>query len=293
MVNRIDFERQEIKDFFNSLKLEYDVIRLVDPVTRKICYPQSCEGEICHEIWLRCERCENCTSLRAFRDKGRAYKLEILKDEVFWVTSRYIRIDGQQFVLELVKNVTKNFIINSKQSDKLAEVIETYNLELISDPLTGVYNRRFLDDNFIPSVIYSNYKIINLAVIDIDNFKHINDMYGHLMGDEILTKIGGCLKANFDQRDREYERIAVRYGGDEFLIITTNLAKLEFQKQMDKVQQTIESAEFRVEEHLSLGITYGLISSQDFKEELTFAQLFDIADQKMYEKKREKKQSRK
>lgn len=85
-----------------------------------------------------------------------------------------------------------------------------------TDPLTKLYNRNVMDSE-IPIVI-SEAEMMNRPVcallMDIDYFKQINDTYGHPCGDEILRKFSAMLKQNFRQHD-----IAVRYGGDEFMMI--------------------------------------------------------------------------
>lgn len=90
------------------------------------------------------------------------------------------------------------------------EISNKYN----KDSLTGLYNRRFLEA--ISSNISTNNAYTSIAMIDIDYFKKYNDNYGHLKGDEILKKIGEIISKLFN------EYIAVRYGGEEFLIIMEN-----------------------------------------------------------------------
>lgn len=85
----------------------------------------------------------------------------------------------------------------------------------ITDQLTGLYNRRYLyhvleemmnDDN--EDVVFS------LLMMDLNNFKKVNDIYGHIDGDEVLQKFGGVLKDASRKRD-----VPIRYGGDEFVLI--------------------------------------------------------------------------
>lgn len=78
------------------------------------------------------------------------------------------------------------------------------------DPLTGLYNRRFLYDEIKKSVDNN----ISVVLIDIDNFKKINDRFGHDEGDDILVRVSGCLKEEANGADV----YAVRWGGEEFII---------------------------------------------------------------------------
>jgi diguanylate cyclase (GGDEF)-like protein len=84
------------------------------------------------------------------------------------------------------------------------------------DPLTGLYNRRFMDESLEREVIRANRKQMPLAVImiDIDHFKSFNDTFGHAAGDVVLRAAGGLMKRNIRASD-----IVCRYGGEEFLVV--------------------------------------------------------------------------
>ena len=88
-------------------------------------------------------------------------------------------------------------------------LIVTYSLR---DPLTGVGNRRKLNYCLIPSFLYS--KNVSFIMMDIDNFKHVNDTYGHDKGDVVLKRLGVLLKLMHNHKNRCF-----RYGGEEFVMI--------------------------------------------------------------------------
>jgi diguanylate cyclase (GGDEF)-like protein len=83
---------------------------------------------------------------------------------------------------------------------------------LIRDPLTGCYNRRYLEQ--LESQGDLKRAALGAIVVDIDNFKHYNDLYGHAAGDEVLIKV-----ARFLTRHARAEDAVIRIGGDEFLVI--------------------------------------------------------------------------
>lgn len=102
--------------------------------------------------------------------------------------------------------------------------------EAIEDPLTGVLNRRGLN-RFLKKMIKEKAtEDLSLLMIDIDHFKHFNDTFGHLVGDEILKYIAQTLKDNLKGKD-----IIARYGGEEFIIL---LAKTELEN-ASRVAQSI------------------------------------------------------
>ena len=80
----------------------------------------------------------------------------------------------------------------------------SYNNLLITDSLTGVYNRRFLDEKFLPSLKCCHDKkiIIGVCVMDFDDFKLVNDTYGHQAGDKLLKEAACFWKQNFNSRKK-------------------------------------------------------------------------------------------
>ena len=85
----------------------------------------------------------------------------------------------------------------------------------VRDPLTGLFNRRHMDEAFADLFMEPN-TVFSLVMVDVDHFKTINDTYGHSCGDEIIQRVSGILTAAI----RKYD-MACRYGGDEFLLILT------------------------------------------------------------------------
>lgn len=88
--------------------------------------------------------------------------------------------------------------------------------QAVRDPLTGLYNRRYLDETLEREVSRARRELAPLSVVmlDIDHFKRINDTYGHQVGDEVLKLLGRTLLG-----DIRLEDVACRYGGEEFLIL--------------------------------------------------------------------------
>lgn len=102
------------------------------------------------------------------------------------------------------------FISSNAQNSKLLQSVSE---ESITDPLTETYNRRYLEHSL--KYLEAKYAHVTAAVIDTDNFKHINDHLGHTEGDTVLKGIAQLAKGIAD----EYEGEVIRYGGDEFVIL--------------------------------------------------------------------------
>ena len=128
--------------------------------------------------------------------------------EKYYHSSQELQHRTDQAMVELLKTQS-SLIVSERTNKKLMEIADT-------DPLTGLPNRRslneYLDKVFEDS--YQNRKRLAVEMMDIDNFKHINDTYGHSTGDDVLVMVGQCLRQLSDDRI-----FAARYGGDEFMIV--------------------------------------------------------------------------
>lgn len=121
--------------------------------------------------------------------------------------------------IEILHEKIKKVQDSELQQLVLTLIKENLNLKRVSntDPLTGLYNRRILDE------IKSKSLPIIAVMCDVDNFKEINDTYGHDKGDYVIQSIGHILKMN--SRNSDY---ICRLGGDEFLLIFTDYSDSSF-----------------------------------------------------------------
>jgi len=130
----------------------------------------------------------------------------------------------------------------------------------ITDPLTGLYNRRFLEDRLQEEFSRSGRQKQNFCVIlaDLDNFKMYNDICGHIAGDKVLCKAANLLRRTARDMD-----IVSRYGGEEFCIILPGTGKKESVFVGERIRRAIEVESFPGESHLPLGrltISLGIAS---------------------------------
>ena len=111
---------------------------------------------------------------------------------------------------------TKTLLRFKSTHDRVRKVQHDLELLVISDPLTGLNNRRALHDKLKHEFErYARYKQpLAVAMIDLDGFKPINDRYGHLIGDRVLRAVSGALQHSVRSLD-----VAARYGGDEFAVV--------------------------------------------------------------------------
>jgi len=150
----------------------------------------------------------------------------------------------------------------------------------ITDFLTGTFNKRFITSCLEEAIEASRneQKKLTVAMIDIDNFKNINDTYGHVYGDYVLEKIAKIITSSLRQND-----IIGRFGGDEFLIILRDTSREEGYEIMERIRKKI--LEIKWENDLEVTISGGVIEVGS--DELT--NLLYKADQLLYRAKHKNK----
>jgi diguanylate cyclase (GGDEF)-like protein len=154
------------------------------------------------------------------------------------------------------------------------------------DALTNIYNRRFLNDYALKEIYRSKRTNRNfmMVMLDVDDFKKINDTYGHLSGDMILKHLAGFLVKNLRASD-----IIGRYGGEEFLIIMPETSKDAAFLVMDRLRSAIAAEEVEVLHGETVRITVS-IGGAVFPEDGTSSEdLLVRADERLYRAKREGK----
>ncbi|EQB3098790.1 bifunctional diguanylate cyclase/phosphohydrolase [Clostridium botulinum] len=126
------------------------------------------------------------------------------------------------------------------------EHIEKLESLVNKDGLTDVYNHRFFHDALSKEVIECEEKneALSMIFIDIDYFKHYNDLYGHQKGDQVLKTIGEILKNNTREED-----IVARYGGEEFAVLLPNTSEQDAINIAEKIRKKIEYTYFEGEEN--------------------------------------------
>ncbi|MDQ7039137.1 MAG: sensor domain-containing diguanylate cyclase [Aquificota bacterium] len=155
----------------------------------------------------------------------------------------------------------------------------------IRDPLTGLYNRYFLEEQGRVEIERAKRygHPISLIMFDLDDFKRINDTYGHQEGDRVLIKFAKILKSKVRNTD-----MPVRYGGEEFIVLLPNTAPNEALIVAERIREFMENTVFRFgTEEIRITVSAG-IASCDLRN-CSLEELIYRADKAMYEAKRKGK----
>ncbi len=208
----------------------------------------------------------------------------------------------------LFKNITtlkKNIIeleLTNKELDQANQEIQSHYTKIEelnrrlkgmadTDGLTGIYNRRFFEEYYTieASRITNQNKHLNqtdscknfsVAIIDIDNFKRVNDTYGHLIGDTVLKQTVNIINSIIFTRD-----VLCRYGGEEFVVMFTNTDKLGAIRASEKIRQKIEENlfDFGNGTYGHITISIGLaIFNESYTEGEDIKNVLRVADKRLY-----------
>ncbi|OPJ55839.1 sensor domain-containing diguanylate cyclase [Alkalithermobacter paradoxus] len=154
---------------------------------------------------------------------------------------------------------------------------EKYKKLAVYDYLTGAYSRIYLDEWKKKTLSKRRCEIPKICVVllDINRFKYINDTFGHMIGDKILTIVADTLKCCIREDD-----LVIRYGGDEFLLVLEKVTQDQCKKIMNRVESELLSCKTF---EFSISISYGI---HEIKDDMELFDAIKIADEKMYEMKK-------
>lgn len=172
-------------------------------------------------------------------------------------------------------------VSNEKLTSQLDEINKLHSLlqeQVIRDPLTGLFNRRYLNETFqhITDRTTRKQSPLSILMIDIDHFKNINDFYGHTAGDNVLVSLSQAFVNNIRGCDMIY-----RYGGEEFLILMVDTPLETAMQRAETIRALIEETSFEIDnKHIHLTISIGVAAFPADGRDLW--QVIDAADIALY-----------
>ncbi len=191
--------------------------------------------------------CNNCVSVKSYTDKSVKTKLETLGSDIYIVIAEYVEADEKPYVIEMLKPVDHDRVIPENPHEP------SNHLKYYTDVLTNTYNRRYYEEKIKDSVLNAG-----VAMIDIDDFKIYNDLYGHSTGDKVLglfTKaIQSCLRGT---------DMLIRYGGDEFLLIMPGINEKMMLKILDSIKRQLRDITMPDQPNLRISASIGVAVCKD------------------------------
>ncbi|AOT56603.1 sensor domain-containing diguanylate cyclase [Weissella soli] len=203
----------------------------------------------------------------------------------FQTSEDILKNDGQDLYLYTTYSPVKNnhgeiyaiCCVTTDISDSVQEK-ERFTELIYQDPLTNIFNRRKVSDYY--KMVQNENKKIWVLIFDLDNFKNSNDTYGHVTGDRVLVDFSNLLKSTFPS-----SAVIARWGGDEFLVLVSNITFATLRM----IQATIQSNISNLDE-LGISVSMGEAFAEDtMNHDLNY--YIDAADLKMYEQKKFQKEN--
>lgn len=180
------------------------------------------------------------SDLRAVRVDGSDFYVEVSLSPIEW--------KGRRWIISAVRDVSERKMAEQTAMQALRE-------QAIRDPLTGLFNRRMLDNILRMELARADRSRTPVAAImaDIDHFKSVNDRFGHASGDRVLMKAASIIKQQMRGGD-----LACRYGGEEFALILPGCAAETARERAESIRESLSQAEFMVNGGLPWAVTLSL-----------------------------------
>ena len=217
--------------------------------------------------------CSQCVSLMAFSRKTQEAKFEFSGESAYFVLATYMEVDGKPCVLESVKKFDGNLFIDFGEGSS-AQNLGDYYEKTYKDVLTGAFNRRFYEEKLCFYPLDGG-----IAMIDVDDFKIYNDLFGHNVGDAVFCAVAKALKEHVGKSD-----FLIRYGGDEFLLVLRRREKEEFVAETERIVQKMRDVAVKGFETIKIFVSAGAVWGKGERTE----ELVGRADEFMYRAKKTK-----
>ncbi|MFR5602131.1 MAG: GGDEF domain-containing protein [Lachnospiraceae bacterium] len=228
---------------FCELGQLFDFYRLIQPTTRKV-YDYSdgtlkSQDQLCYRDLDRFSPCINCVASRACRDQKTYMKLECIQGRSYLIYAVPAKINGDNYALELLKDVTGSMAIPNNvhvRDNCMAAVVQKFNNLAALDSLTGLYNKDYILQKMEAIIAAKKPEDFMFGtLIDIQQLKKINELYGIGAGDLVIRKIADLLKV----KSREQGYLTGRFSGDEFICFFPVKDEAEGMERCRKMEEQI------------------------------------------------------
>lgn len=206
-------------------------------------------------------------------------------DKIVKETSENISLLGesaQSVQIAIVNNDVESIDAIKGDISEMQKKLDFLQNELFTDSLTKAKNRKWFSDYYLQCDVFPSAGC--LAFIDLNDFKYINDTYGHIIGDLVLRYLSNFLQKHLDVEDKH----VIRYAGDEFIVVFDKLnPNIDYNQKMQEVQAKLSKQKLQPKNKkdisFSFSFSFGLV---EYENRASFSDVIEIADEKMYENKK-------
>ncbi len=236
------------------------------------------------------------TELLASLDRSTGEEMTLQEEAITDYTAQLMEVDEPEEVGEIVdcllsktrmmmetgRTLKERVNASCRELDELKEEIDRFKLASVTDPLSGLLNRRGCEDAFDKEVKNGGEGgSASLIMMDIDHFKRINDSFGHLVGDNVIKVIACIIRKYLKGR-----AIASRFGGEEFIVCLPGAKMADARKFAEKIRKTVEAVVWkRKESGASLGTITISMGVAEYRSGEPLEVLVQRADKALYRSK--------
>lgn len=265
-----------VKATVDQLRKIFDIVRLVDPTANAVLELDHNgilrkTDQHCAAFWETGGNCTNCISTRALAQKTMLNKLEFTRTDMYYVVSKYLCINGTPCVMEMLSKMNEGRWIDANGTRFLLDKSRGESRKLFLDPLTATYSRRYFE-----TYLTHMEGMECVEIIDVNQFKQVNDTYGHPAGDVVLRDIAAAIQSCIRSSD-----ILVRYGGDEFLLLFPKMSEKDMAEKNKRIKEAVANIVYTEYPTLHLSVSIGGVCGVH-----PIMEAIRQADKQMYENKR-------
>lgn len=265
-----NYTKEEATAFVKSLRQVSEFVRILskDEIEGKHPLTADFKQSYCYRALKKDSACENCISKIVLENKSDSTKIEFINGQCYQFFAQYIIVEGVECSIETAVKINEKVLVDSIGYKELVEKYSATYASMYTDPLTGVYNRAYYEK------VEKNVNTpAGIAVIDIDDFKLCNDIYGHKAGDVALQTVTQIIRNNIRSNDK-----IIRIGGDEILLILDGIQEESFERKLERIRSQVRMARVKGYNKLQLSISIGAVVSMTETREVSVAK----ADRLMY-----------
>lgn len=280
------YTRQEMQECVKTLENFYDVVELVRA-------PECCKVDLeslqpVADATLDGEAYDFCFAAQCVAERQRFSRLRIKDKRVFSTNCQYVRVDGQEFALIMANDVTELYCSDANGTDvdgavfaDLSRLIEQYDRWIYRDFITGAYNRRYLEQRYLPTIpakIEQGGSLV-LAQVRINKLNTICDNFGREASDRLAGYVYSLLQQRINMETPD--GVVARMANNTFIITCEALSLEDFEKQLTKLYQTCHK-EFRASVSRNSPFTVTMVTA-NWNEAPDAAGILELLDKRMRE----------
>lgn len=258
MINVVEQINNKISMFSHI----FDAARIVDPIRHTSMFIKTSDTvfpeETCYHFWYRTESCQNCISMKSYLHNDTFFKIEHRDNNTFMMIATPKTVGKNTYIIEIMKDVTKQLSIDIKaESTENPTIVIDKKLREEKDKLTGLYNRRYINDQLPVSMRHSNLerKSLFIVLFAIDQLQSIDNYSDYKSYDSIIKSFASLITSSL-VNENDW---AGRYGGSLFLLV---LYDTDYEKACniaDNIKKKFNQTSFQINENtVKLTANYGV-----------------------------------